>query len=887
MDEKPKPTMVSRLPKFGPRAPGGAVYTAMGQVQPVAEGKIVPQGALNGTGRLSSLSVRWRKGNGSLAPPLAPGGLAGPSDDGPAPHCPWQLSPSVQEMKKGSSCTVRQGQLSCRGPSAGPLAPSLIPRSFPSGPVKPGHASSGAAKPVLNGLGGAGRNGSSLPRPRAGSGSAPARSSSRDGLSRSQDSLKPLPPDSMVRSQSLTHVRPRPSPAAPPIPRSLSFSRALELARPLADTQLRTKTPVLRPAPPSTGRPGVAPGCSTPPSPIKKLLVPNCVLSKPSLLGYRLNRPNLAKLPRPLSAAPAPGGPKAGQGGVDSFEASPVTPDTPNGSEWIHVDLPLVTGPAPLQGLGEGLEDMSLSTASSLDRSDGCEDFLDDSEDLRDKGEVLLVSAHSREGLTQTRPLGDDIPNHRQQASPTQTCRCEEDSAPPSLSSELDRPRSSSLELSPSNSSGGTYMWDEEGLEALCCSQACGSYDSDINPTDVVGRLESCDLEDDDLMLDSDLPEDASLHSDPDGMSHCEHSERGGPQGHWRRRQPRWSGKNHFQNENRRSGPQQGGPGPAVRADGHMGALDLMTLKHMAQDCVSVRAQLLQLRSLLQMEEVSARQGEPFSAVQSPESQEDSSTALQMEELKHELQRLREELKRRDRTIAQLTQQQAVPACAVRCPCQQGAQVGRGERRSHHDKATQTPWRGHAPQVLLPSKPSLGDLHSPQRLANPAPSEGHSEPASVARGNTPPRRRRRPGPDASPDGRPVAKPEDPSLLHGPQLRPGEPRGPTGATGARRTAPQSTSAEHGPPAASPRVLRSPRPHRRAPHSSSPPEGADATPGRLERWGEPGPGGSVPAPKTLPPPSRGLARFSPSLPRARFAYPHPQTQRASGEFRGESS
>lgn len=30
-----------------------------------------------------------------------------------------------------------------------------------------------------------------------------------------------------------------------------------------------------------------------------------------------------------------------------------------------------------------------------------------------------------------------------------------------------DVPQASSVELSPSNSSGGTYMWDEEGLEPI------------------------------------------------------------------------------------------------------------------------------------------------------------------------------------------------------------------------------------------------------------------------------------------------------------------------------------------------------------------------------------------------------------------------------------
>lgn len=44
--------------------------------------------------------------------------------------------------------------------------------------------------------------------------------------------------------------------------------------------------------------------------------------------------------------------------------------------------------------------------------------------------------------------------------------------------------QASSLELSPSNSSGGTYMWDEEGLEPLRghATHACDSYDdSDLN----------------------------------------------------------------------------------------------------------------------------------------------------------------------------------------------------------------------------------------------------------------------------------------------------------------------------------------------------------------------------------------------------------------------
>lgn len=46
-----------------------------------------------------------------------------------------------------------------------------------------------------------------------------------------------------------------------------------------------------------------------------------------------------------------------------------------------------------------------------------------------------------------------------------------------------DAPQGSSLELSPSNSSGGTYMWDEEGLEPLGeLKSPLASYeDSEIN----------------------------------------------------------------------------------------------------------------------------------------------------------------------------------------------------------------------------------------------------------------------------------------------------------------------------------------------------------------------------------------------------------------------
>ena len=40
---------------------------------------------------------------------------------------------------------------------------------------------------------------------------------------------------------------------------------------------------------------------------------------------------------------------------------------------------------------------------------------------------------------------------------------------------------------------------------------------------------------------------------------------------------------------------------PVGRADGHLRALDQLSLRHMAQDCTSVKNQLLKLKTLLQV----------------------------------------------------------------------------------------------------------------------------------------------------------------------------------------------------------------------------------------------------------------------------------------------
>ncbi|XP_042565553.1 serine-rich coiled-coil domain-containing protein 2 isoform X1 [Clupea harengus] len=805
MEEKAssKPSMVSRLPKFGARPSGGTtapVANGSAHVTPGSEGKSEPPGKPNGLVRASSFSLKWRKENGGPVSPQSPeqGSAAGEKVEG---RGALQASPGPREIKKpatpctkarrfGTPVTISSPKAIPKQASKRNQSPKPTPRQSPTS--HPPSPQSNGPKPTQNGAGGVGSSSGSnrvpgLLRPRASSMSP--RSSSRDSLSQSSDSLKTLAlssSDSMVRSQSFTHFKQLPSPTSEPITRSFSFNRAVELAKPLANTQLRT--PILRPPlvltngrtsglqqfgkggfheRTSAGTPGGLGGCSTPPSALRKPLLPNCVLTKPSGLAYRLTRPAGNKPQRPLLAGRTVGEGKAEEGKGDetatNSDASPLT------SPELSVDSEKVLGPDDpsedpscrrekdlrLPCHGEVLEDMSLSSASSLERNDTSEEFLDDFDNQGDQSHDSMPDNRQRLAASSQARLRSFLSETIDWTAGKADYGVQSSCAPLAGSPEPEVPPGSSLELSPSNSSGGTYMWDEEGMEPIGHnSHCCSTYDSEGICGDILSNLdplESCDLEDDDLMLDVDLSEDAPLCSDADGMAHFERSDRGGRQGHWRRRQHRLTGPDHFHNDNRpvaydgvcRMGPralQQ----PAVRGDSHTVALDEITLKHMAQDCTFVKNQLLKLKTLLQLEDGAA-------IPESPESSEDSS-ALQLQELMREVQELREELRCRDRTIAQLTQQQHLhkqqqhqhqhqhqhQTAAVRCHCQQRAAVSRGERRTHYDKSTQTPWRGPAPPVLQPSSTFPSKPLTSGSLARTAHTEDRSDlrPAGVSRGPT-------------------------------------------------------------------------------------------------------------------------------------------------------
>ncbi|CAK6981893.1 serine-rich coiled-coil domain-containing protein 2-like isoform X2, partial [Scomber scombrus] len=109
----------------------------------------------------------------------------------------------------------------------------------------------------------------------------------------------------------------------------------------------------------------------------------------------------------------------------------------------------------------------------------------------------------------------------------------------------------------------------------------------------------------------------------------------------------------------------------------------------------------------------------------SPEVAETShSSDTQVQDLLQEVQQLREELRSRDRTIAQLTHQLTVPAATSRCRCQET--TGRVDRHTQtsvterESVASQTPWREHTSQIFRPSRQEEPSPLTPNRAPPPA-----------------------------------------------------------------------------------------------------------------------------------------------------------------------
>ncbi|XP_077406534.1 uncharacterized protein LOC144038176 isoform X4 [Vanacampus margaritifer] len=514
------------------------------------------------------------------------------------------------------------------------------------------------------------------------------------------------------------------------------------------------------------------------PGEVKKSLLPAL---KANNVSYKLLRPSLAKQARTVP--------------VEVSQARTKTP----------ARTPSSTGSSPERSAEasackrepsvprETLEDMSLSSGSSVDHNRASQEYMDDFDDLGEDppyrksngaqrrptetpaaipqvpscllgnggggggGGILLLSKNDEDdsGLdrssagycgrqvagngvtvmtelhfldntldwTQGTLADDDGPNHLTRFSHRSK----------SSLSDYHEQGGSSLDLSPSDScgSGGIYMWDEEGLEPLgsavppasvdCeLTRHVGSFDSDGNVGDGVTNADSCDLDDDDLMLDGDFPDDISLHTaDGDGTSHM---------AEWRRRQLCW-GTQDVHSDDREAGCYHERDNTGGNADL---ALDRSPqrapggdMEDLAEDFGALRSQLELLRRFL-LQDDDTDDDTLTTDTLSPEEGNQS----QVEALLQEVQQLKEDLRSKEQIISQLSLQLAVTPATSRCRCPSD----KTEKMERHTQtsavasvgesvASQTPWREHK------APPPSGFLSPPWQYQRSRPYAGRPKPS--------------------------------------------------------------------------------------------------------------------------------------------------------------
>ncbi|XP_046508822.1 serine-rich coiled-coil domain-containing protein 2 isoform X4 [Equus quagga] len=524
------------------------------------------------------------------------------------------------------------------------------------------YSSVSAPKSQLNGFYG-NRSAGGIQRPRANS--CATRSSSGESLAQSPDNAKSLTCEKMVRSQSFSHSIQNPFLPPSSLTRSHSFNRAADLPKPYQNQQLPIRVPLrasmlTRNSRQSEvlnanerlgygfNRPYAAAG--------KKVALPNGP-GVTSTLGYRVVHPSLLKSSRP---------PFSGTITVDGNKNSSADTCVEEDAALLAKDRAAAKDQALIENdsyrtendqtmkrdaktrfLSDDVDDISLSSLSSSDKNDLSEDFSDDFIDIEDSNRTRITPEEIslKEEKHENVPSKDvfDSPKENEKSfsktdewidlSVSDRSECTKHPSGDNLiSPDADYRAGSSFELSPSDSSDGTYMWDEEGLEPIGNVHPVGSYESsEMNSIDILNNLESCDLEDDDLMLDVDLPEDAPLENvECDNMNRFDRSDRNArpPQeGFWKRPTQRWSGQEHYHlshpdhyHHHGKSDLSRGSPyreSPLGHFESYGGTpffqaqkmfvdvpentviLDEMTLRHMVQDCTSVKTQLLKLKRLL------------------------------------------------------------------------------------------------------------------------------------------------------------------------------------------------------------------------------------------------------------------------------------------------
>ncbi|XP_034993561.2 serine-rich coiled-coil domain-containing protein 2 isoform X2 [Zootoca vivipara] len=806
MEEKShiRTSLVSRLPKYGTKPagnmlqtiPNGTAVNLSGNTRSVDK-KI---GKHNGTIRMSSFSFNWRKSNKyqlgdqvSSESDSSHNSNERLTDSGKCPQSEGAVGKEV--LRVGSSNTfsklakqnsmfvspteeLNQKALPGLSSSAKYTKSSLLGRTSFSGLHAP--------KSHLNGICG---NRSTIGLQRNRGNSTATRSSSGESLAKLTDNDKSSC-EKMVRSQSFSHSIQ--SSILPPatLTRSHSFNRAVDLTRPYQNQHLTIRTSQRSNLLSRSARQLDMPNGNEPlrygfsrsyaalaPPGLKKQPLSNGSGDAPSL-RFRTARPSLLKpsnqhLGRkiPVDGSTSKDTENCTEDLISTINSGGVDAKRMQNSERTEDGETVQNNADKIISMDGDVDEISISSLSSSEKNDLSEDFSDDFIDLEDPNRPITI----QEEVVSVQELehGNGIPLDQilsLKKSERSNCNSDEwlnirvsDDKSESakhpagsnvISSDMDYRAGSSFELSPSDSSDGTYMWDEEGLEPIGSVHPCGSYDSsEMNSIDILNNLDSCDLEDDDLMLDVDLPEDAPCDNvDCENMNRYERPERNIRQqkeGLWKRTPQRWNAQDHYhlghtdhcshsRNDLNRScnyfdsppvGHLEGYGAPSLypplrSLPANTVMLDEMTLRHMVQDCTSVKTQLLKLKRIFnQNDENVSLHNITFSLPSSPELQEPE-PVYKTDDLLNEITQLKEDLKKKDETIKQLEHR-----LSVRCVCNGDSKISEQPACTYADKYTQTSWRKSAPQVLQPSShlPSFTDL-AQGKLTKTSLIGAHSEP---------------------------------------------------------------------------------------------------------------------------------------------------------------
>ncbi|XP_064320857.1 serine-rich coiled-coil domain-containing protein 2 isoform X4 [Phalacrocorax carbo] len=817
MEEKnqTRTSVVSRLPKYGTKTLGSVLQPMPNGTAVSLAGNNGGKnfGKHNGAVRMSSFSFNWKKSNKYQLHDQ------NGRDTNSERNCNEKVIDSAKYSQSQGALgndVLRVGLNSTASVASKPakqtsmfvssteeLNPKSLPglsssAKFAKGTLSGRTSYSGLSAPKshLNGFYG-NRSVVGLQRPRANSSST--RTSSGESLAQSTDNSKAFSCEKMVRSQSFSHSIQNSFLPTASLTRSHSFNKAVDLTRPYHSQNLAARTSQRstllsrnarqldvpngnEPAKYGFTRPysGMSAPCS------KKPPLSNGSGSAPSF-GYRLSRPSLLKPTRQRFAGNIVDGSRSTTPDTCIVENSEISTNINRAIEKNSIIESNAQRTESDEGLHESVgkngskitcmsddgDEISISSLSSSEKNDFSEDFSDDFIDIEDPNRTIPVkqkesclpelehrSLTSIKLFTSLKESGGSCCNADDWldinvSAVDDNSESTKHTAENVISPEMER-AGSSFELSPSDSSDGTYMWDEEGLEPIGSVHPCGSYESsEMNSIDILNNLDSCDLEDDDLMLDVDLPEDPPHDKEEcENMNHYDRQDRNTRQpqeGFWKRApQQRWNTQDHYhlghtdhyihgKNElNRGSNYLESpighfesyGTPNFYQAPRQLGGLpentvmlDEMTLRHMVQDCTAVKTQLLKLKRILhQNDENVSLQDISLSVPSSPEPREPEST-YKMDDLLNEIRQLKDELKKKDETINQLENQ-----LATRCNCQKDSQKPAGAAGVYADKFTQTSWRRSSPQVLQPSSslPSSTDLAQGKLIKMPH-IEAHSE----------------------------------------------------------------------------------------------------------------------------------------------------------------